>query len=115
MTPKEQRQFFVQNQHRTLGGTPKEPTMNREDILKAATQAVCMDREITHGKADKTFGSIARLWEVTFGVPIQEYQVAIAMTQLKQVRIIHGDHTEADHWIDCAGYSALGGEIAGKE
>jgi len=37
------------------------------------------------------------------------------MTQLKQVRIIHGDHTEADHWIDCAGYSALGGEIAGKE
>jgi len=88
--------------------------MNREDILKAATQAVCNDREQTHGDAAVTFESVATLWSVTFGIPVEAWQVSIAMQQLKQVRVIGGDYTEPDHWTDICGYASLGAEIAGK-
>ena len=102
MNPKAQRAAFVKEQQ----------PMNRADILNRARIIVTQDREQTHGDAAKGFEALGTLWSVTAGVPLDAWQVALMLAQLKQSRIIHGDHTEADHWIDIAGYASLGFEVA---
>jgi len=88
--------------------------MKRDKCLNTAANLVCNDREETHGAADKSFGVIADLWSVTLCLEIHPEQVAMMLTQLKQARIITGDASVADHWVDLCGYASLGCELSTK-
>lgn len=86
--------------------------MKRAEILTAASQAVTIDRAATHGNLEDNFASIAAIWSVRLGVPITTDQVAILMVDLKTVRA-WANPAHHDNWVDIAGYSACGGELAG--
>lgn len=75
-------------------------------ILEEALRTVDGDREQTHGDPGANLRRIAAKWSVTFGVPVTPHQVALAMIDLKTVRLI--DHPEhRDSWVDIAGYGRL--------
>lgn len=88
--------------------------MKRTEILDAAKQAVTVDRAVTHGDAERTFGQIAAIWSARLGVKITEAQVCIMLVDLKTCRA-WGNHSHDDNWIDIAGYAACGGEVATKD
>ena len=85
--------------------------MNRREILEAATQAVTVDRAATHGDAESNFAVIASMWSAYLGDEIGTADVAAMMILLKLARM-KGNPGYPDNWIDIAGYSACGGEIA---
>lgn len=85
--------------------------MNRSEILESAMQAVTVDRAATHGEVERNFEMIANLWRVYLGVTISPADVALMLGLLKIARA-KGNPQHADNWIDLAGYSACGGEIA---
>lgn len=85
--------------------------MKRAEILTAASQAVTIDRAATHGDLEDNFSTIAAIWSVRLGVPITTAQVAILMVDLKTVRA-WSNPAHHDNWVDVAGYSACGGELA---
>lgn len=95
--------------------------MTREEILAAAKQCVCGDRDQDYGSSEKSFNMIAALWEpylrqkcVSTGgdVCITGADVGAMMALFKIARIATG-HGKADNWIDLAGYAACGGELEG--
>ena len=85
--------------------------MNRKDCLQAATKAV-EDRGESHGDADSMAWMLSGLWSVTLGTEIPLWKVMLMLGQMKDARIIAGDETHADHWVDGCGYRALGCELA---
>lgn len=87
--------------------------MRRGDVLQAARVAVTRDREATHGDARATFAQIADLWSALLGVPVRPDQVALMLDQVKTVRA-WGNPGHMDNWVDKAGYSGLGGELAAE-
>ena len=93
--------------------------MTREEILAAAKQCVCGDRDQDYGRPETSFNTIAALWEPyirekcvgTDGdVCITGADVGAMMRLFKVARIATG-HGKADNWIDLAGYAACGGEL----
>lgn len=103
----EKQNFFIQ------------PT--RKSILDAAAACVCGDRDQQYGGPETSFRMIAELWEpyirqkcVSAGadVTIGAEDVAALMVLFKMARVATGSY-KADSWIDAAGYSACGGELAG--
>lgn len=93
--------------------------MTREEILAAAKQCVCGDRDQDYGSQETSFNTIAALWEPyirekcvgTGGdVCITGADVGAMMALFKIARIATG-HGKADNWIDLAGYAACGGEL----
>ena len=95
--------------------------MTREEILAAAKQCVCGDRDQDYGSPEKSFDMTAALWEpyirercVSTGVDvcITGADVGAMMALFKIARIATG-HGKADNWIDLAGYAACGGELEG--
>ena len=87
--------------------------MNRTKILQDAMQAVTVDRAATHGKPEDTFSAIAALWSARLGQTITPAQVCIMLIDLKTARA-WGNPGHGDNWVDMAGYSACGGELAGE-
>ena len=94
--------------------------MTRKEILDSAAQCVCGDRDQQYGGPEESFRMIAALWEpyirqkcVSVGadVAIGAEDVAAMMVLFKMARVATGSY-KADSWIDAAGYSACGGEIA---
>lgn len=87
----------------------------RDAILERAASLISGEREQQYGSAIDNFTAIGKLWAVTFGLekPISPVLVAIAMSQLKQVRLMN-DPNHADSWPDAAGYIGLGGDIAAE-
>lgn len=88
--------------------------MTRAEILDTARQAVMVDRAATHGSAEDGFAEIGAHWSIECGVTISAVQVARMMVMLKMVRA-KANPAWGDNWVDAAGYSACGGEIATKE
>lgn len=88
----------------------KNQKMTRPEILEAARQCVCGDREQDYGSPENNFQRIAGMWSAYLGVPIRTWDVAAMLAQLKLARIGSG-HAKADNWIDLAGYAACGGEL----
>lgn len=97
--------------------------MTREEILNAAKQCVCHDRNNQYGSPEDNFKTIAYLWTNYLnagntlrgvGISLREKDVAAMMILLKVARIATGSGSQ-DNWIDLAGYAACGGEIEGKE
>lgn len=92
--------------------------MKRKEILDAALQCVCGDREQDYGSPENNFEVIADMWATYLkacGVNIdflEGYDVAAMLALLKIARIATG-HGKADNWVDLAGYAACGGEIEG--
>lgn len=93
--------------------------MTREEILAAAKQCVCGDRDQDYGSPETSFNTIAELWEPYIrekcvsqdaDVCITGADVAAMMGLFKIARIATG-HGKADNWIDLAGYAACGGEL----
>jgi hypothetical protein len=87
--------------------------MKRAEILDTAKEYVTKDRAATHGEAEDNFRCIAALWNAYLEpeAPITATDVAVMMTLLKIARI-SSNETNADNWVDGAGYLACGGEIA---
>ena len=88
------------------------PETDRAAILDTAKEYITKDRAQTHGEdAENSFGVIADFWSAYLGMDIDAEDVCALMTLLKLARI-KNNPTHLDSWIDAAGYSALGGEIA---
>ena len=91
--------------------------MNKQDLLDQAKIAVG-DRGLNYGKPEDNFLRIAAHWEQFLlnakgtDVNITPGDVAIMMALMKIARLEH-DPKHMDSWIDLAGYSACGAEIAG--
>lgn len=95
--------------------------MTREEILAAAKQCVCGDRDQDYGSPETSFNMIAALQEPYLrqkcvnpdgDVFIIGADVGAMMALFKIARIAAG-HGKADNWIDLAGYAACGGELEG--
>lgn len=92
--------------------------MTREEVLNAAKQCVCSDRESQYGNPESNFETIADFWNVYLEAAdkllssIEAADVAAMMGLLKLARIAIGKN-KSDNWIDLAGYAACGGEIQG--
>lgn len=88
-----------------MGGT------KREIILERAAALVAGERDQQYGSPRDNFKRIALIWTAILGIPVTEEQVALCMSGVKIARLAH-DPTSMDGWIDSAGYTACGGEIA---
>ena len=88
--------------------------MNRSEVLTKAEQLINGQRAHDYGDARENFSRIAMMWTAILDQDIEPEQVALCMAALKICRLSKTlDH--ADSWLDCAGYIALGGEIATAE
>lgn len=85
--------------------------MKREEILAAAQQCVCGDREQDYGTPERNFGTIASLWNAYLGVRLCDAKDVAAMLALLKIARIRSGSAKTDSWIDLAGYAACGGEI----
>lgn len=95
--------------------------MTREEILNAAKQCVCHDRNEQYGEPENNFAVIARFWqEYIFGATgkpfnLTAFDVANMMVLFKVARAATaGANANADSFVDMAGYAACGGEIVSR-
>lgn len=86
--------------------------MKRTDILCIASELVSITREGQYGDPNSNFAVIARLWGIYLGRELTSHDVAVLMALLKIGRVITGDKTKTDNYIDAAGYIAIAGELA---
>lgn len=85
--------------------------MKRKDVLTTAANLVTGDRADAYGPADEHFDTVAAMWSQIIGVDIRPDQVTMCLTLLKMVRANH-DPSRPDNWVDMAGYTSLGAEVA---
>lgn len=85
--------------------------MTRKEVLTAAEQAVCGQREQDYGTPENNFRVIAQLWSVYLQSTVTPTDVAMMMALLKVARIRSGTGT-ADSFVDLAGYAACGAEVS---
>ncbi len=84
----------------------------RTQVLKEASQLINFDRARHYGDASENFGCIATMWSAYLGgYPISASDVCHMMAMLKIARLRNGSHRDSS--VDCAGYMALGAEVAG--
>lgn len=95
--------------------------MKAGEILTEAAKIVEGSRQQTHGDKERSFETIASFWNVYLsrrGIRtarlIEAADVANMMALLKMARAIEGDNTHVDHFLDCAAYAALAGELSGN-
>lgn len=94
----------------------------RREVLQAAIETVCHDREDQYGNPENNFEAIANFWNVYLNVKhgmadgnklfkfIESDDVAAMMMLLKIARIATGA-PKRDNWVDSAGYAGCGAEI----
>ena len=85
--------------------------MERDQILKQASDLIYGDRQDDYGHPSDNFDRIAKLWSVILKMDVQMWQVALCMNQVKVARLVN-EPAKTDSWIDGAAYMALGGELA---
>jgi len=88
--------------------------VNRVDVLIGAEKLINGQRAQDYGDARDNFGRIAMMWTAILDQDIEPEQVALCMAALKICRLV-GTLDHSDSWMDCAGYIALGGELATAE
>lgn len=102
--------------------TKKRDEADRGSILGAAFDAVTAARNVSYGEPQDDFACTAELWDSYItritqvrGLPsIRPSDISAMMILLKISRLANSPG-EMDHWIDIAGYSAIGAEIASQE
>lgn len=93
-------------------------------LMQDANRTVMKERPGVHGSAENSFEMIGELWSVyirhvlrirfgkdaplSFLVPMD---VAQMMAMLKKARVIYGDPTNADNFVDDIGYTSLAGML----
>ncbi len=92
------------------------PESTSASILAEARQIVNGARDQAHGRKERSFEVIAKLWNVYLDGrlekgPITPINVAQMMELLKIARSIQGTFVR-DHAVDSAGYAAIAGELA---
>ena len=89
--------------------------MNRVDVLTQAADLISTDRAAEYGDALDTHRRIGVIWGAILGLnePIPPYEVALCMDAVKTIRAAKNPQHQ-DSWVDKAGYSALGAEMAAK-
>lgn len=85
--------------------------MDRFECLDAARQAVTA-RQSHYGGPEENFTNAARIWSVILGCDVAPHQVALCLDAVKTARLI-ADPAHMDSWVDKAGYSSCGAEVAG--
>lgn len=95
--------------------------MKAGEILTTAAGIVEGSRQQTHGQKERSFNTIASLWNsylrargITTCRLLEGVDVAHMMMLLKLGRTIEGEPS-ADHWVDMAGYAGLAGELLTNE
>lgn len=89
--------------------------MTRAEVLERAAQIVNGDRDEQYGKPEDNFKTIAAFWsEYLFGDTdsVGPEDVAIMMMFMKLARLKASNYQSVDSWVDIAGYTACGAEIA---
>ena len=88
------------------------------EILDDAERAITVDRDATHGEAERNFAAISDIWDALDAArcdrPRSALDVGLYMAALKLVRA-SGNPSHIDSMIDAAGYVALSGELAASE
>jgi len=101
-------------------------SMTKRRLLETAIEAVA-DRGLNYGRPEDNFRRIARLWsthlvnrygdglgvETTVAVPTLDEHDVVQMMILMKIARLENSPTHMDSLVDCAGYAACGGEIAG--
>lgn len=85
--------------------------MNRSDCLQKAARTITKFRHEEYGDFKVNAANVAAGWTVIFGVEVAPHQVALALDWFKSCRLV-ANPTHEDSWVDKAGYTALGVEIA---
>lgn len=83
----------------------------RADLLAEAERLVNGDRNSQYDEPSADFARTAGMWSAYLGVPIAMHDVAAMMVLLKVARIRHAPD-KRDSWVDAAGYSACGWDVA---
>lgn len=92
---------------------------HRESVLKAALEAVTAARNVSYGEPQDDFACTSELWDsyitrliqVRGFVNLQPHDISAMMILLKISRLANSPG-ETDHWVDIAGYAAIGSECA---
>jgi hypothetical protein len=91
----------------------------KSKLIEMAGNAVA-DRGLNYGKPEDNFNRIATRWRAhlknRFGldVPLDAVSVAMMCADLKLARLENTPH-HLDSWVDLAGYSACGANIAAED
>jgi hypothetical protein len=101
---------------------PTRDLLSRSEILQKANEAISIARNISYGEPQDDFACTAELWDSYItritqvrGLPLIRPSDISAMMILLKISRLANSPGEMDHWIDIAGYSAIGAEIAGEE
>ncbi len=90
--------------------------MNRREVLEAAIQCCCHDRQDQHGNPEDTFTMISDLWEMYLSHKydldfcLRAEDVCVMMALFKVARFAKGKHSD-DNAVDGAAYFALANEV----
>lgn len=88
----------------------------RVQALREAASIISNDRNKSYGGPEENFERIAALWEMLFGIPFSNEDVAMAMVAVKMARYMNrGGGFQKDTWIDIAGYAGCGYEVGYKD
>lgn len=95
-------------------------TITRAEILDAAKNCVCTDRNRQYGEPEDNFTAIADMWTAHlrakgFTAWLTPIDVALMLAEFKIARALTATNQKADTYIDLAGYAACGGEIATRQ
>lgn len=91
----------------------------REQVLDDAKQAVCQDRNAEYGEPIDNLGRWAGAcnalgYMAPGGKPLKPHDMAVIMAMCKYARIVQSP-SKPDHWVDAAGYPAIGYECVTLE
>ena len=92
-----------------------ETTTLRVEALREAARIISGERNKQYGGPEENFERIAKIWEVIFGIPVSNEDVAMAMVAVKVARYASKSGYQPDTWIDIAGYAACGYEVGSLE
>ena len=95
---------------------PTRDLPNRSEILRRADEAVSKARNTSYGEPQDDLASTSEHWDSysTRITQVRGLPLLRPMILLKISRLAHSPG-EMDHWVDIAGYAAIGAEIAGEE
>lgn len=86
---------------------------DRERVLEDALKVVTADRMTDYGTPEQNFQRIASYWSVLFGITVEPWQVAAAMSLLKIARL-QNNPAHLDSLIDLAGYAACWADVTSE-
>jgi len=95
--------------------TTNEPTTLRVEALREAARIISGERNKQYGGPEENFERIAKIWEIIFGIPVSNEDVAMAMVAVKVARYASKSGYQPDTWVDIAGYAACGYEVGSLE